>query len=233
MGGAKNPGGVMRRARHLLWILALAALAAAPAYATSVTVQITGTWSSVTDNANVFGGSVGIGTSFSATLIYDDATADGDPDPNVGSFSVAAAASDLSITTSSFVFTPGGSAPLAMAVENDNAFGEDTVFLFADGYTASGLPLGISLTGTRYANPTLTDTSATAHVSGALTGLPWSIGSYDISSFYFFSQIAGAGANKFIELQGTVTELTLLPEPSTAFLCILAGLAIAAARIRV
>jgi hypothetical protein len=224
----------MRRALHLLWILALAALANAPAaYATSVTVQISGIWDSVTDNASVFGGSVGTGTPFSASLVYDDATPDSDGDPSLGSFTGSAASSDLSITTSAFVFTPGASSPLSMAVENDNAFGEDRLFLFADGYTASGLPVGISLTGSRYANPTLTDTSGTAHISDALAGLPWLIGSYNITSFYFFAQIAGAGAGKFIELQGTVTSLAVLPEPASGALWVLACLGMAAARHRV
>lgn len=223
----------MRRARHLLWILALTALTTAPAHATSVTVLITGTWDSVTDNGNVLGGTVGNGTSFSAVLTYDDATPDGDADPNVGSFSVAAASSDLSITTAGFLFTPGATAPLAMFIENDNGFGEDTLALFTDGYTATGLSDGISLTGTRYANPTFTDTSATAHASGALTGLPWSIGSYDITSFYFFAQVAGAGANKLIELQGTVTGLAVVPEPSGIGLVLLACFGILAARVRV
>jgi hypothetical protein len=224
----------MRRALHLLWILAFAALATAPAaYATSVTVQISGTWSSVTDNANVFGGSVAIGTPFSATLVYDDSTTDTDPDPSLGSFNILAASSDLSITTSSFVFTPGASALLSMAIENDNAFGEDRLFLFTDGYTASGLPVGISLTGTRYANPVFTDTSATAHASDALTGLPWSIGSYNLTSFYFFAQVAGAGANKFVELDGVVTSLAVLPEPGSGLLWVFACLALAAARHRV
>ena len=223
----------MRRARHLLWILALTALTTAPAHAASVTVLITGTWDSVSDNGNVFGGTVGNGTSFSAVLTYDDATPDGDADPDVGSFSAAAASSDLSITTAGFAFTPGASAPLAMFIENDSDFGEDTLALFTDGYTATGLSVGISLTGTRYANPTFTDTSATAHASGALTGLPWSIGSYDITSFYFFAQVAGAGANAFIELQGTVTDLAVVPEPSGMCLALLACFGIATARIRV
>lgn len=223
----------MRCVRHWVRALTLVALVGAgPAYATSVTVQITGTWTTVADNANVLGGTVVNGTSYVATLVYDDATADTDPDPNAGAYDVPAASSDLSITTAGFTFTPGATALLGIAIDNNNSFGEDAIFLFTDGYTASGLPGGISLGGTRFANPTLTDTSGTAHSSDALSALPWSIGSYNITSFYFFAGVLGAGANKFIELQGTITGLTVLPEPSILPLIALGGLAIAWARRR-
>jgi large repetitive protein len=222
----------MRCVRHLLWTIALAAFVAGPAAATSVTVQITGTWSSVTDNASVLGGTVIAGTSYVATLVYDDTTPDTDPDPNAGGYDVPAATSDLSISTSTFTFTPGAASLLGIAIDNNNAFGEDALFLFTDGYTATGLPAGITLGGTRYANPTLTDTSGTAYSSDALSALPWVIGDYDITSFYFFSQIVGAGSNKFIELQGTITGLSVLPEPSTLALTALALLALGLQRIR-
>lgn len=218
----------MRRALHLLWTLTLAALAVPPAaHAVGVTVQISGTWDSVFDNANVLGGTVTAGTGFVATLLYDDSTADSDPSPNGGAYDVPAASSDLTITTSTFVFTPGTVSLLGIAIDDDNGFGEDGIFLFADGYTGTGLPSGISLGGTRYANPTLTDTSGTAHSSDALTALPWSIGSYDLTSFFFTAGVVGAGAGKMITLQGTITGLAVLPEPSVLVLVGLAGLAIA------
>jgi hypothetical protein len=223
----------MHRARCPIWILAVAAIAtASAAAATPVNVLITGTWDSVVDNGNVLGGTVTAGTSYSVSLVYDDAATDTDPSANIGSFSIGAGSSDLSITTSTFTFTPGNSAALLMGVENDNDFGEDRVLLFVDGYTATGLPAGVSLSGTRFANPTFTDTSGTAHASDSLTGLPWTNGSYDITDFYFIAQVAGAGPGKFIELAGTVTSFALLPEPSSAALGVLALLAIAAVRIR-
>jgi hypothetical protein len=219
----------MRRALHLLWILTLATFAAPPvAHATSVTVQISGTWDSVFDNANVLGGTVTVGTSFVATLVYDDNTADSDPSPNAGAYDVPAGDSDLTITTSTFVFSPGIAALLGIAVDDDNGFGEDAIFLFADGYTATGLPSGISLGGTRYANPTLTDTTGTAHSSDDLTALPWSAGSYDMTSFFFTAGVVGAGAGKMITLQGTITGLAVLPEPSVLLLMALAGLTLVA-----
>jgi hypothetical protein len=150
----------------------------------------------------------------------------------MGAYDVPAATSDLTLTTSTFTFTPGVASLLGIAIDDGNGFGEDAVLLFADGYTATGLPVGISLSGTRFANPTLTDTSGTAHSSDDLTGLPWTISSYDQTSFYFFSGIAGAGPGSFIELQGTITGLAVLPEPSGLILLAAAGLILLGARVR-
>jgi hypothetical protein len=212
----------MRRALHLLWTLALTTLAMAPAAdATSVTVQISGTWDSVFDNANVLGGTVTAGTGFTATLVYDDSTLDTNPSASTGGYDVPASSSDLTIMTSTFVFSPGASSLLGITIEDDNGFDEDALFLFIDGYTASGLPTGISLGGTRYANPTFTDTSGSAHSSDDLTDLAWSTGAYDITSFFFTAGVVGAGAGKLITLQGTVSSFTVLPEPSLAWLLVL------------
>jgi hypothetical protein len=191
--------------------------AASPALATSVTVQISGTWDSVIDNASVLDGSVTVGGSFTATLVYDDAASDLNADPGIGEYDIPAGSSDLSLSTGNYSFTPGSG--LGIAIDDDNAFGEDVVFLFAESYVTSGpLPLGVSTGGTSFANPTLTDTSGTAHGSDDLTALPWSTTSYDLMSFYFFTGVLGAGANKKIELQGTITGLAVLPEPSTLML---------------
>jgi hypothetical protein len=208
----------MRRVRVLASMLALLVLAAAaPALATSVTVQISGTWDSVIDNATVLDGSITVGGSFTATLVYDDSVSDLNDDPSIGEYDVLAASSDLSLSTGNYSFAP--SSGLGIAIDDDNAFGEDVVFLFAESYVTSGpLPSGISTGGTSYANPTLTDTSGTAYGSDELTALPWSIGSYDLTSFYFFTGVLGAGAGDFIELQGTITGLALLPEPSNLVL---------------
>ena len=67
-------------------------------------------------------------------------------------------------------------------------------------------PLGITTGRTSYANPTLFDSSGTAHSSDALTGLPWIVAAYDLPNLYFFIEVYGAGAEQFIELRGTITE---------------------------
>jgi hypothetical protein len=221
----------MRRGRVVCWMLSFLAIATAtPALATSVTVQISGTWDSVIDNASVLDGSITVGGSFTATLVYDDSALDANADPNLGEYDIAAVSSDLSLASGNYSFVPGSGLGIAI---DDDVFGEDAVFLFAESYVTTGpLPLGISTGGTSYANPVLSDTTGTAHGSDDLTGLPWSIGSYDLATFYFFTQVFGAGAGKFIELQGTITNVAVLPEPSALMLLGLGLGALVVARIR-
>ena len=127
----------MLRCRTLFLILALLALAvAAPVSATTVTVEITGTWDSVDDSAGVTDGSIVVGGSFTATLVYDDSIPDTDPDPSLGGYDIPSGSSDLSLTTGSYSFVP--SSGVGIAIEDDNLFGEDNVFLFAETYSATG-----------------------------------------------------------------------------------------------
>jgi hypothetical protein len=220
----------MRRVRILALLLACSALAAAtPALATSVTVQISGTWSSVTDSAGVLDGSVTVGGSFTATLVYDDATLDSDPSVEFGGYDVPAMTSDLSVVTGNYSFSPGSG--VGIGVENDNAFGEDWIFLFAENYVGTGpFPVGVGTGATAYANPTLVDFSASAHGSDALVGLNWNLGNYDDASFYLFVEITGQGPLEFLEFQGTITDIQVLPEPSMLCLTALALAALAAHR---
>ncbi len=224
----------MRRARILLWVLALAVAAASPAYATSVTVQMTGEWFQVTDNASVTDGSITTGGSFTVTLTYDDATPDIDPgDPTVGNYLLPGATSALTLTTGSYTFTLSATEGVGLSV-GDDLFGQDDVVWFAENFTTSGpLPGGVT-TGYGYMNPSVYDTTETAHSSDALTGLPWSVADYDSPNLgmYFLIRVNGAGPNKFIELSGDFTEFTVLPEPSMLALAGLgcAGLLVARRR---
>ena len=205
----------MRCARTLLWVLALTALAAGPAAATSVTVQLSGEWFDVTDNAGVTDGSVTTGDAFTVTLTYDDSTADVDPDPSVGSYLLPGSSSSLTLATGSYMFSLLPSEGIIFAVD-DNVSGQDDFGWFAENFTTSGpLPLGIS-TGYGYMNPLVFDSTQTAHSSDALTGLPWSVAAYDSPNLgmYFLIAVTGAGPNKFIELAGDFTQFSVLPEPS-------------------
>ena len=205
----------MRCARKLLWILALTALAAGPAAATSVTVLLSGTWDSVTDNAGVTDGSVTAGDAFTVTLTYDDATADIDSDPNVGSYLLPGSSSSLTLATGSYTFSLLANEGIIFGVDDDVA-GQDDFGWFAENFATSGpLPLGIS-TGYGYMNPLVFDSTQTAHSSDDLTALPWSIADYDSPNLgmYFLIAVTGAGPNKFIELTGDFTQFSVLPEPS-------------------
>lgn len=208
----------MRRARLLLWILSFAALAAAPAaHATPVTVQISGTWFATDDSAGVLDGSAGVGDSFVVTLVYDDAVTDADPTIGFGLYTTPAASSDLSIATGSYTFTPGSS--VIVSVENDNAFGEDWIYLDASNYTLAGpLSAGVGTGATAYSLITLTDYSATAHGSEALVGLNWDLADYDDTFVYLFVEITGQGPLQYVEFMGTIDQISVLPEPSVLLL---------------
>jgi hypothetical protein len=142
-----------------------------------------------------------------------------------------AGSSDFTLDTGNFSFVPGSD--LVIAIENDNGFGEDQIFLFAEDYSGTGpFAAGTGIGGTAFANPLLTDTTATALSTDDLTGVVWTIGSYDLTNFYFFAGVTGAGAGQFIELDGTITGLAVLPEPSALLLGLIGALGLAAARLR-
>jgi len=201
----------MRRARRLLWILAFVALAAPAAHATSVTVQITGTWFATDDSAAVLDGSAGVGDSFVVTLAYDDAMADTDPTSGFGLYVTPAASSDLTITTGNYTFSPASD--VNVGVENDNVFGEDWTYLDADSYSMVGpLPGGVGTGTTAYSSVTLTDYTGTAHGSEALVGLNWGLGDYGDSFVYLFVEITGFQTQQYVEFMGTIDSISVLPE---------------------
>jgi hypothetical protein len=215
----------MRRALRLLWTLTLAALAVPPAaHATSVTVQLIGEWFQVTDNANVTGGSIAVGVPFTVTLTFDDATPDSNGgDPTLGDYVFLGATSSLMIHTGGFTFTLGAAENIIFSVGN-GFIGQDDFTWFAQNFTTSGpLPIGIT-TGASNSSASVVDSSATAHTSDDLTGLPWLVSAYDSPNqgMYFLTQVLGAGPNKRIELFGEFTGFQVLPEPSALLLAILA-----------
>src|SRR5262245_34690343 len=137
----------MRRARHLLWALALTLASSAPAYATSVTVQMTGEWFQVIDNANVTAGSIAVGVPFTVTLTFDDATPDDNSDPTIGDYILEGASSSLVIETGGFTFTLQPTENIIFSV-GDGFMDQDDFTYFAQNFTTSGpLPGGIT-TGT-------------------------------------------------------------------------------------
>jgi len=199
-------------------LLLLACLGlASRADAVPVTVELTGTWDSVLDTAGVLDGSIAVGGSWTATLVYDDSAPDLSPSPTTGSYSIPAAAFDLTFTSGNYSFSLSASEAGEISID-DNLSGNDALYLYAENFLLAGpLGPGISL-GFGYFNPTLFDSSETAHVSDALTDLPWDVGAYDATDFYFFSEVLGAGAGEFIELDGPITGLSIIPEPATALL---------------
>ena len=79
----------------VIGLLLLAALALAPRTQGAVaTVQLSGTWTTVNDTASVLDGSIGVGSNYVATLVYDDTTTNA----NTGS--------DAALTAT-YLVTPG------------------------------------------------------------------------------------------------------------------------------
>src|SRR5688572_30049609 len=201
----------MRRARHLLWTLALATLAAAPAaHATSVTVLLSGEWFQVTDNANATGGSIAVGIPFTVTLTYDDGASDLNADPTIGDYVLPGATSSLTLATGGFAFTLGATEDILFGV-GDGLIGQDDFLWFAENFSTSGpLPVGVT-TGYGFMSPQVADSTATAHDSDDLTGLPWDISAYNSPNFGMYFLIAvctsqtpctSSGGQSFIKLFG-------------------------------
>jgi hypothetical protein len=211
----------MLRARHLFWIFALAIAPAANA--TSVTVQMTGTWDSVVDNANVTSGSIAAGVGFTVTLTYDDATPDDNPaDSTIGDYVLPALTSDFTLQTGGFTFSLLPAENIILSI-GDGYLGKDDLNVFAQHFSTVGIT-----TGDSNSSVTLVDSTETAHGSDTLTDLPWSISAYDSPNLgmYFLIEVLGAGPNKKIEAFGELTGLQALPEPGglvlVAFACGLA-----------
>jgi hypothetical protein len=189
----------------------------APASAVPVTIQITGTWDSVTDSAGVLDGSIAVAGSWTATLVYEDSVSDTAGSSTTGIYPIPAAAFDLTFTSGSYSFSVSASENGEIAIEN-GVSGFDTLYLYAENFALGGpVAAGISL-GFGYVNATLSDSSQTAHSSDALTDLAWNLGAYDTTDFYFFAEVLGAGPGDYIELDGPITGLSIIPEPTTALL---------------
>jgi hypothetical protein len=225
----------MRRARRLLWVLALAAFATPPAYATSVTVQMSGTWDSVVDNANATQGAISAGGAFVVTFTYDDATPDANPgDTTLGDYLLLAVTSDYSISTGGFTFSLLPTENVFFSV-GDGFNGTDDLALFAQNFATTGpLAPGLS-TGNANTSISVVDSSQTAHSSDLLTAVPWDVGAYNSPNhgMYFLAQVLGAGAGKKIELFGEFTSFAVLPEASVSILSITAALVLVTLRPRV
>src|SRR5262245_55821118 len=199
----------MRRAWVLFSTLVLAVLFAGPTHATSVTVLLSAEWFQVDDSAGVLDASISVGGAFTATLVYDDSVTDLDPTGD-GFYVTGAASSDLTIVSGNFIFSPGSD--VGIGVENDGVLGDRTL-VSATNYVASGLVAGGSGLPA-YADFTFTDPSTNAHTSDALVGLNWVLGDFDDAFLDLFVAITGFDNPEFIELQGTVKQIHVLPEPS-------------------
>lgn len=213
--------------RSLALALGLSFAAALPlaAAATPVTVQISGVWDVVDDGGGVVSPPVGVGTAFTATMNYDDSAPLTFSDPTTANYDLGALPFSLVIQTGGFTFTRLASGFTSFDLVND-VF--DTAGgLFNDFSGAPGLPpIGFS-----YASLSLDDPGGNALSSTALVGFPWSLASWPTAGLGLFFDVDDANPSTYVDLQGTITELTVVPEPG-ALALLAGGLALLAAGAR-
>lgn len=220
---------IARHARALAAALGLLGLLglSAPAFATSVTVTMTGVWTFVDDTGSVLGGAITPGSAFSATLVYDDATLDSNPDSTAyGNYAVAPTQFGFTVTSGGFTFSQvfGGLNTIDVL---DPGTG-DGVSTYAEDLAVSPPvgPIGFS-----WAAVSLDDPSGTALSSDALTGVPWTLSSWASAGVTVFADIDDGNPLTTFDLEGDITSLTATPEPGTSTL-VLAGLVLLASRAR-
>ncbi len=207
--------------------LALSFAVALPlaAAAAPVTVQLSGVWDVVDDGGGVVSPPVGVGTAFSATMTYDDTAPITFSDPTTANYDLGALPFSLVIQTGGFTFTRLAGGFTSFDLVND-VF--DTAGgLFNDFSGAPGRPpIGFS-----YASLSLDDPSGSALASTALVGFPWILASWPTAGLGLFFDIDDGNPATYVDLQGTLTGLTVVPEPGTLAL-LAGGLALLAAGAR-
>jgi len=132
-----------------------------------------------------------------------------------------------SFATGPFTITyaPGGSADITV-----DAFGSDEVILFAQGAFV-GSPNLPAFTAVSYTNPGFTDASGTALSSDLLSGVPWQSSAWDDAYMYLILDDDDGTQATYVELAGTITSMTVVPEP-TSFGLVAAGAIALALRAR-
>lgn len=204
----------------------LATALATPASATSVTVVMGGTWTQVDDKGHVVDGTVHVGTTFSATLVYDDATTDSNTDPGQGNYFVAPAKFSFTLSTGAYTFTHVVAGANEIDVFNLPVIdGGDSVAVYAESFTSSP---SLPAFGLNYANPSFNSPSGTALSSKSLIGIPWNVAAWSSRAMTFFADIADGNPATYFDLEGQVSSFTLVPEPGTLALVALGVAAIGA-----
>ncbi|CAG0967616.1 hypothetical protein MYXO_01115 [Myxococcaceae bacterium] len=207
--------------RSLAFVALIAAALPLSAVAAPVTVSISGTWDVVDDPGGVLSGAVVPGTSFAALLSYDDTAPIIYSDPTTANYDLGALPFSLDVATGGFTFTwfAGGTTQLDLvngSFDNASGFFENL----------SGTP-GLPPIGYSYMLLALDDASATALSSTALAALPWSLAPWGSADFGVFFGVPGT----YVDLQGSISALAVVPEPGTPAL-LAAGFVLLAARAR-
>ena len=205
----------------------------APARAVTVTVQMQGTWTTVSDTARVLDGSVQTGSLFSIILIYDDQTPDSNTSPLLGAYGVDTSALGLTFATGNYSFRSHG--PTAASGFNgiviQNGATSDSVGVFFDAFTAIGVfPLGVSIDPSGYSDIGVNGPTSVLS-STALDASIWNFFLSHSNDFTFFAPVTNRGALDHIQLGGSISNFSIsTPEPGASLLALATLFALVALR---
>jgi len=207
-GGNRARPGVWKVRRAPVFALLLAALVfTLRTQGAIATVQLSGTWTTVNDTASVLDGSIGVGSNFVATLVYDDTTTNATTGSDAafsGVYLVAPGQGNFNITSGNYSFTLPITEGVEIDVDHLYNSDPDQIIFYAEGYVLNGpLPGGVS-GGVGYVNPELQNYANNALADDSLMGVPWSLSSWPGTDFYLFMGIDGAGSGQYIEFDGTI-----------------------------
>jgi len=138
-------------------LLLLAALALAPRTQGAVaTVQLSGTWTTVNDTASVLDGSIGVGSNYVATLVYDDTTTNANTGSDAAltaTYLVTPGQCSFNVTSGKYSFTLPVTEGVEIDVDHLYSSNPDEIILYAQNYVLTGPLPGEVSGGVGYVNP--------------------------------------------------------------------------------
>jgi hypothetical protein len=204
------------------------------ASASTITVVMTGQITSAIDSNAVTDGSLAVGVPYTLAMTYDDSIGDADSDPLSGTYLIPAATASYSITVGNYQFSSNSILNVGLL---DGFFdpSEDTLSWFADQFTATGVfDPGVSLGSAGYSNTALYDFAGTALASDEITAIVWDRSLYeaDDAALYLLLEVLDPRTvgQDFIELQGTIATMAVLPEPAAIVLLAVGAIGVALRR---
>ena len=221
--------GIQSLVKYVAVVAAVVAGAADRASASLVTLNFSGTITTLNDVGNSFGGQVKLGDAFTGSLVYDTATNDSNSDPNVGNYLYA-----NRFTNTPFV------APLGMIIHVGGATIQPNYGYLAtvDVYNNQLSPvLGVSGDGIQAIQVTSFDGTTVVPVSQTVLALfdrsqsvfssdvlPISLSTSSFSEGIIQVVVSGgtSGSNSVVALEGTIN-LQAVPEPGSVALLAVAG----------
>ncbi len=188
-------------------------LTAGPAAASPITVAFSGTIDAVEDLPSVSDGSLFSGASFSGSINWDDAGAtDDNPSPTYGGYTILSPSGSMSVSAGSY--TLSSSSGLYVYIVDQPPGSLD---LFNPGAINPGVTGPVTAVST-VLYLALEDSFGTALASDALAGIPLGLAAWSSAKMTLEVYTDPYGGSDRFAAWGTITELTVIPEPGTAIL---------------